>query len=124
MYKVGDIVYYNKDRYKICDIRDSKNLKKKYILSYLENPLFTVSAKEDDIKLIKKFKPKNYYSKFTVGEVIRTLDDLMAEDNVIYVSGNYRKTINCGWFGSYQLRYAKKLIDNKALHYAVPKYIK
>ena len=124
MYKVGDVVMYYGNKYKVCDIRDSENLEKEYILSYFENPLFTVSAREDGMKLIKNPKPKNYYSKFTVGEVIRTLDDLIAEDNVIYVSGNYRKTINCGWFGSYQLRYVKKLIDDKTLHYAIPKNIK
>ena len=71
--------------------------------------------------LIKNKKPKNYYSKFIVGDPIKTLNDLIKEENIIYVNGNFRKTYNRGWFMSFQLHYVLRLIEDGAFHYAIPK---
>ena len=67
---------------------------------------------------------KNHIKRNTTTLKIKTKvnfnNGILPKDTVLIVNHE----INCGWFGSYQLRYVKKLIDNKALHYAIPKNIK
>ena len=56
-----------------------------------------------------------YKRKYKKGDVIKSLDELMAQDFVYY----YDKISNVGWFSSWQLRWAKTMIEGGKLHKAV-----
>ena len=56
-------------------------------------------------------------SKYTKGDYIKSLDELMVQD-FIYHRG---KIVNFGWFQNWQMLMAKRMIDGGYLNLAVKK---
>ena len=56
-----------------------------------------------------------YKRKYRKGEKIESLDALVGEEFVFF----YDKITHSGWFGSWQLRWAKRMIDRGVLFFAV-----
>ena len=56
-----------------------------------------------------------YKRKYQKGEPITSIDELMSQDFVYF----YDKITNSGWFGSWQLRWAKMMIDGGKLFKAI-----
>ena len=57
-----------------------------------------------------------YKRKYKKGEKIKSLDELISQEFVYF----YDKITSVGWFGSWQLRWAKSMLDNGKLFKAVP----
>ena len=58
-------------------------------------------------------------SNYVKGECITSLDQLMAQDKIIFAPLN--KVFSYGWFASWQLHYAMNLIKKRWLYVAVKK---
>ena len=56
-----------------------------------------------------------YKRKYQKGEPITSIDELMSQDFVYF----YDKITNRGWFGSWQLKWAKMMIDGGKLFRAI-----
>ncbi len=56
-----------------------------------------------------------YKRKYRKGKKIESLDALVGEEFVFV----FDKITHCGWFSSWQLRWAKRMIDRGALFFAV-----
>ena len=57
-------------------------------------------------------------SKYIIGERIKSLDELVECDLVYFVATGYKKIYHRGWFMSWQIHMAQKMIDHGYLYRA------
>lgn len=59
--------------------------------------------------------------KYTPGQRITSVDELMAQDMIYFVSGGYRKPYHKGWFLSWPLRTVQDYLARGVLYAAEEK---
>ena len=74
-----------------------------------------------DCKNLEKHKEYlKSHRKYKIGQPITSIDELMNQKYIYMVHGMSEKIYHHGFFGSWQLRYAKGLINQRHLYTAVP----